>query len=249
MAQTWDPAGYAHHAGFVPALGAPVVELLAPQAGERILDLGCGDGVLTLKLVESGAEVLGLDSSPELLAAAKAKGIATRQGDGEKLAFQAEFDAVFTNAAMHWMKNHRAVIAGVAMALRPGGRFVGECGGFGNVAAIVTALHAAAEEFGVDPGPLNPWFFASAEGHRSRLKAAGFEVLYCELIPRPTPLPTGIEGWLGTFAKPFLMGMEREYRLEYLERVEALLRPALCDESGAWSADYVRLRFAARLAE
>ncbi|MGH7789991.1 MAG: class I SAM-dependent methyltransferase, partial [Candidatus Binatia bacterium] len=143
MAQSWDPERYARNARFVAELGAPVVELLAPRAGERVLDLGCGDGALTERLVALGCAVVGVDASPEQIAAARARGLDAHVVPGEGLAFAAEFDAVFSNAALHWMKNADVVIDGVWRALRPGGRFVGECGGAGCVAQIVAALAAA----------------------------------------------------------------------------------------------------------
>src|SRR4051812_24270218 len=126
---TWAPDAYLQHAGFVPALGAGVLELLDPQPGERILDLGCGEGSLTQELVARGAVVLGVDSSDAQVAAARARGLDARVMDGEALAFEHEFDAVFSNAALHWMRRPDAVVAGVARALRPGGRFVAELGG------------------------------------------------------------------------------------------------------------------------
>ena len=122
--QSWDPDAYARNARFVSDLGAPVVELLAPQAGERILDLGCGDGALTIKLAEMGCDVVGVDSSAPQIEAARRLGLDARVADGERLSFDAEFDAVFSNAAIHWMKPVDDVIAGVWRALLPGGRFV-----------------------------------------------------------------------------------------------------------------------------
>src|SRR5512142_2028530 len=138
--QTWDPERYARNARFVADLGMPVVELLAPKSGERILDLGCGDGALTEKLVAMGCTVVGVDGSAEQVAAARARGLDCHVMDGEQLTFNNEFDAVFSNAALHWMKRADAVIAGVWRALKPGGRFVAECGGHGNIKAIETAL-------------------------------------------------------------------------------------------------------------
>lgn len=244
--QGWNAARYARNAAFVPALGTPVAELLAPQAGERILDLGCGDGVLTAQLAASGAAVIGIDASPELVVAANERGIDARVMDGHALDFDGEFDAVFSNAALHWMREPQRVLAGVRRALKPGGRFVGEFGGHGNVAAIVTALRAAlcANDAGE---PAFAWFFPSADEYARQLQAHGFEVESIALIPRPTPLPTGIAGWLRTFADPFLYGVEPSVRRRVLEDTETLLRPALCDAQGRWSADYVRLRFHARL--
>jgi trans-aconitate methyltransferase len=232
----WSAAGYAANARFVADLGGAVFDLLAPKAGEHILDLGCGDGALTEKLVAAGAIVTGVDASPDMIRAANARGLDVHVADGQKLRFDAEFDAVFTNAALHWMPDGAAVIAGVFRALKPGGRFVGEFGGHGNVAAIVTALNAALTARGLDAGKLRRWY-PTAERYAAMLTQGGFRVHSATLIPRPTKLPTGIAGWLQTFADPFLTD------LPALDR--ALLAPALQTDTGEWVADYVRLRFEA----
>ncbi len=245
--QHWSATGYRQNAGFVAALGRPVIDLLAPEPGERILDLGCGDGALTVELAASGCAVVGSDASPELLRAAAAKGLDTVLADGHALPFDAAFDAVFSNAALHWMTRPDAVIAGVIRALRPGGRFVAELGGIGNVAAIATALRAALAEHGVDGRAIRPWYFPSEAEHRRRLEAQGFVVESMALIPRPTPLPTGMEGWLATFGEPFLRHVPEAKRTALVERAVALLEPALRDADGNWTADYVRLRFRAVL--
>jgi trans-aconitate methyltransferase len=244
-AQSWDPERYARNARFVAELGAPVVELLAPQPGERILDLGCGDGALTEKLVAMGCTVVGVDGSREQIAAARARGLDAHVMDGEHLAFDVEFDAVFSNAALHWMPRADNVIAGVWRALKPGGRFVAECGGAGCVATISAALAAALQRRGIDAARVNPWYFPAVDDYGGRLRARGFAVTSIALIPRPTPLPGDITGWLETFAESFTAALPATQRAAFLDEVREALRPELCNASGQWTADYVRLRFAA----
>jgi SAM-dependent methyltransferase len=245
--QTWDPRGYQANAGFVPVLGAAVLDLLAPVPGERILDLGCGDGVLTEKLVAAGARVVGFDASEALAAVARSRGIEVVLGDAHALPFSAEFDAVFSNAALHWMREPDAVLDGVRRALKPGGRFVAEFGGFGNIAAIVTALIAALESQGIDGKARIPWFYPTPADYSARLDRHGFRVDSIALVPRPTPLPTGMRGWLETFANPFFAGMSDDAREAGTAHVLALLEPSLRDTAGNWTADYVRIRVKATL--
>src|SRR5579885_1192746 len=230
--QHWSAARYAATAHFVPAYGAPVVELLAPQPGERILDLGCGAGVLTEAMV----------------AAARARGLDARVVPGQSLAFEREFDAVFSNAALHWMRPQEAVLAGVRRALKPGGRFVAEMGGHNNTAAIQTAMRAVLARRGIETLGLSPWYFPSAEAYRAKLEAAGFAVDEIALIPRPTPMPAGLDAWLETFADDFLNPLPPEERPAARREICDLLQPFLRDETGMWIADYVRLRFRARAA-
>jgi SAM-dependent methyltransferase len=245
--QTWDAAGYSANAHFVPALGLPVLELLSPRAGERILDLGCGDGALTDKLAAVGAQVVGIDSSPEMIAAARGRGLDARLMDARSLAFEDEFDAVFSNAVLHWVKDDPdAPIAGAFRALKAGGRFVGEMGGHGCVGAITVALLATLERRGVrDAASWIPCYFPTVEEYELRLRRAGFEPRSVQLIPRPTPLPTGMRGWLDTFAVAYCAALPPGERDGFLDEVTALLKPVLCDGQGRWTADYMRLRFAA----
>ncbi len=243
--QCWNADQYQIHTGFVPILGAPVVGLLAVKPGDRILDLGCGDGALTERLLAAGADVIGIDASAAMIEAAKARGLDVRQRDGEHLNFVDEFDAVFSNAALHWMLNPDAVIAGVGRALKANGRFVGEFGGHGNVAAITVALVAALNKRGVDGAAVIPWYFPTPAAYRAKLEHHGFMVSSIELIPRPTPLPTDMAGWLQTMAGAFFAALRPAEREGALDEVLGLLRPTLCDDQGHWTADYVRLRFAA----
>jgi len=248
--QLWDAAAYARNGRFVADLGVSLLSWLAPQAGERILDLGCGDGVLTRRIAEFGCDVIGADASTELVTAARKWGLDARVVDGQALPFADEFDAVFSNATLHWMKRDPdAVLAGVARVLKPGGRFVAEMGGAGNVAAIRGTLHAALARRGIDVAAFDPWYFPSAADYRARLEAAGFKILRIEMYPRPTPLPGDVTAWLRTFAQSFLQALPQTQQEELLLEVKEALRPQLVSHiAGAvWLADYVRLRFVAVL--
>jgi trans-aconitate methyltransferase len=202
-AQTWDPASYARNARFVSDLGSPVVDLLAPKPGERILDLGCGDGVLTKKLADLGCEVVAVDSSVPQVEAARKLGLNAFVTSAEELLYNEEFDAVFSNAVLHWIKRADVMLAGVYRSLKPGGRFVAECGGHGCVHKIRTALVQALDRRGFDGEARVPWNFPTPGEYATRLERAGFRVDSIALIPRPTPLPGDIVCWLETFALNF----------------------------------------------
>lgn len=248
MADAWSADRYEANARFVSDLGQGVFDWLAPASGERILDLGCGDGPLTEKLVAAGADVIGVDASPDMIAGAQARGLDARVADGHALDFSAEFDAVFSNAALHWMTKPDAVITGVSKALKAGGRFVAEFGGHGNVAAIRTALSSVIEaRTGIKNAPGAIWYFPSVAEHRARLERAGFSVQRIALIPRPTPIPSDMAAWLETLASPVLASVDPSLRSEIRDEATELLRPVLCDSDENWMADYMRLRFEARL--
>lgn len=251
-ATRWDPSLYATNAAFVPALGAAVLDLLAPRAGERVLDLGCGDGVLTQKLIDAGCDVVGIDADPAMVAAAQAKGIDARLGDARALDFDGEYDAVFTNAALHWVGQPDVVTAGVKRALKPRGRYVGEFGGHANIAAIRTALIAVLARHGFPSAGAETSYYPTAEAFRSVLERGGFVVDYCAIIPRPTPLPaTGMAGWLQTFRGGFIdaAGVPADSQDQIIAETVDLLKPALQAADGQWIADYVRIRFSAHLPE
>ena len=244
--QEWSAQKYATHARFVADLATPVMQLLAPQSGESILDLGCGDGVLTRQLADLGCRVIGVDASENLIAAAQNRNVDARVMDGQQLAFDTEFDAVFSNAALHWMLDSNAVLAGVWRALRPGGRFVAEMGGAGNCQAIAGALEAALQRRGIDGADYNPWYFPEPDVYRRQLEAAGFRVESIELHHRPTRLPGDIMGWLETFGGSFIAPLPESERVAFLEAVAERLRPQLYGSDGIWTVDYYRLRFDAR---
>ena len=243
--QHWDPHRYRRNAGFVAELGLPVVELLAPQSGEHILDLGCGEGALTQHLVSLGCTVVAVDASSDQIELARREGLDAHVMDGQALNFDGEFDAVFSNAALHWMPRAESVIDGVWNALKPGGRFVGEFGGGSNVARIARALDDERQARGYAPGSGNPWYFPSDADYAKLLEAQGFTSVECELIDRPTPLPGEITDWLRTFAESFTADIDPAEHTSFLEAVSRRLEPELRNPDGSWWADYMRLRFAA----
>ena len=239
----WASDTYRTNAAYVPALGAAVLELLDPKPGERILDLGCGEGSLTERIVAAGATVVGADTSEEMVASARARGLDARVIDAERLPFDGEFDAVFSNAALHWVRDHDAMLAAVLRALKPAGRFVAEFGGHGNIAAIQVAIRSVLARRGW--GTNIHRFYATPAEYSTRLRSHGFAIAQIDLIPRPTPLPTGIRGWLETFERATLDGISPAERDSFLRDVEDLLREEICDTNGNWTAHYVRLRFRA----
>lgn len=246
--QTWDPEAYAQTGAFVHGLAGGVVEWLAAQPGEHILDLGCGDGQLTLRLAATGAQVTGVDGSPAMVAAARGRGVRAEHASAEALPYaEGAFDAVFSNAALHWVRDQDAMMAEVHRVLKPGGRVVAEMGGHGNIAAIRVALAAALAQHGYPGREDDVNYYPTPAAYSRRLERHGFTVERIALIPRPTPLAAGgMQDWLRTFRRGVLDALPEPAREAVLRDAVDLLAIALRDEEGNWTADYVRLRFIAR---
>ncbi|MFB6091378.1 MAG: trans-aconitate 2-methyltransferase [Haloquadratum sp.] len=248
----WDATAYDDAHSFVFEYGSDVVDLLDPEADERILDLGCGTGHLTERIAEAGADVVGVDRAEEMIATARDRhpDLPFVRADAREVADAVDgpFDAVFSNAVLHWIDDQDAVTASVADVLRPGGRFVAELGGAGNVSAVVGAVEAELRERGYDP-PAEPWYFPTIGEHATTLEAHGFEVRYATLFDRPTELEDGEAGlaeWIGMFGDRLLGPVPDDERAAVVAGVEDRLRDDLY-EDGTWVADYRRLRFAAVL--
>jgi trans-aconitate methyltransferase len=245
----WAVTTYDSAFGYVSAHGAPLVDLLDPQPGERIIDLGCGTGTFTAEIAERGAEVLGIDGNPEMIARAAAlyPRLSFAIGDAHDFTTSEPYDAVASNAALHWMtRDPDAVIARVHDALRHGGRFVGELGGAGNCAELIAAMQTAWRVFGLGEPEL-PWYFPSPAEYATRLEAGGFTVRLMEHAERPTRMTEGPDGaadWVRTYASGALADVPPDMTEPLLAHINELAAPALRHESG-WVADYVRLRFAA----
>jgi len=245
-AKDWNTERYVRDAGFVPELGRAVLAWLDPKPGERILDLGCGDGALTRELVRSGAAVVGIDASASQIEAARARGLDARLMDAGALTFDAEFDAVFSNAALHWMTDREPVLAGIARALKPGGRLVAEMGGKGNVDRVLQAILAVLAGRGIDGRPATPWLFPDPGDQAAALARAGFRVARMEHFERPTDLDCSMSDWLEIFAPAFAGLLPDGERQSFFAEVSARLERVLFDRGrGVWWVDYVRLRFEA----
>jgi len=237
----WNPKEYNKHTTFVSQLALPVVELLNPQEGERILDAGCGDGTLAVEIEKYGAKVVGVDMSATMIEACKANDIEAYVGSVTALSYEDEFDAIFSNATLHWVKDAMGAVENIAKVLKHNGRFVAEFGAAGNMHHVVSAMQkvfANYPEFGAFQ---NPWYFPSAEEYQTLLESVGFEVESIELIPRPTPMDD-IVHWLDIFANGITAHLSAEqFEVFKIECRDILLETNYSEEEG-WVLDYVRLR-------
>ncbi|HSQ99581.1 MAG TPA: methyltransferase domain-containing protein [Sphingomicrobium sp.] len=236
----WDAGDYARVGAFVAKLGGAALDLLDPKPGERILDVGCGEGTLTKKISERGAVVLGIDNSPEMIAAARANGVDAVLLAAEDMQFFSEFDAAFSNATLHWVLEKEQAARAIFRALKPGGRFAGELGGQGNIARLREALDTELVIRGYMPPRESSNWYPSPEEFAAIYEAAGFVHIDARLIERPTPLDHGIEEWVTTFRRGWLD------RAGVPEAERPAIGAAVADRFGSNVADYVRLRFIMR---
>lgn len=246
-AQRWQSDLYDSKLDYVSGLGMGVVDLLNPKPGETVLDLGCGTGDLAHEIARRGAAVIGIDLSADMIAAAGEKypGIDFRVADGERFTLERSVDAVFSNAALHWMRRPERVIRCVRDALKPGGRFVAEFGGKGNVGTVVDAIiRVLRREFGMDVADRNPWYFPSIGEYGALLEREGFHVVYAAHLDRPTRMKDGADGlrlWIRGFADFFFEGLGDREKETAIATVESETRGELYRD-GAWHIDYKRLR-------
>nr|WP_290227605.1 class I SAM-dependent methyltransferase [Trichocoleus desertorum] len=242
----WNADLYDRKHSFVAEYGAALLDLLDPKPDEQILDLGCGTGALTQQISDRGAQVLGIDSAPSMIAQAQQNypALSFQVADATNLPFVEQFDAIFSNAVLHWVKPPEAAIASTWQALKPGGRLVVEFGGKGNVQAIATALEQSLREMNYpNPETLNPWYFPSISEYTTLLEQQGFEVQLAALFDRPTPLAdaNGIQNWIKMFAQSFLQAVPVEQQDTFLTHIAQRTRPQLYRD-GTWFADYRRIR-------
>jgi len=248
--QRWDSATYDDAHSFVYEYGEDVVDLLDPQPGERILDLGCGTGHLTQQISDAGATAVGMDRSAEMVDSARENypDCEFICADAHEFTVDSPFDAIFSNAALHWMTDQDAVLESVVDALGAGGRFVAELGGHGNIEAIVSATHAELAERGYET-PM-PWYFPTIGEYATKLESHGFEVQYATLFDRPTDLDgeRGLATWMEGFGDSLLASLSADVQQSVIEGVENRLRNEFFTD-GSWTADYRRLRIVARLVD
>lgn len=244
----WQADKYQNHAGFVSNLASPVVELLNPLKDEKILDLGCGEGALALQIQALGAKVVGIDSSREMVASACDKGVEAYVMDATNIQLNQKYDAVFSNAVLHWIKQPAEVLTEIKRVLKPNGRFIAEFGGEGNIRSLTEAMASAFNENPSFGEFENPWFFPSVDEYRRLLVAAGFDVQTIELIQRPTKIDD-VANWLQVFANGIISHLGELEKQAFIADLRSRLKPDLYSEDRGWVVDYVRLRVSAKLLE
>lgn len=245
MSSAWDAQHYQDQHSYVWRLGASVIELLQPRAGEKILDVGCGTGQLTAEIADSGALIVGLDNSEEMLRHARQNypAVSFVLADASSFRFAEPFDAIFSNAALHWVKNAESAVESIARALRPGGRFVAEFGGRGNIASVQSAFRAV---FGRVADERSPWLFPSVGEYSTLLERYGLEMRQASLFERPIMLEgaNAMEDWLRMFCGNYFRELAGDRVEEMMPALIAHLRPAHFRD-GVWTIDYRRLRLLA----
>ncbi|CAG8693690.1 6354_t:CDS:2, partial [Gigaspora rosea] len=241
---SWSPSNYSYHARFVSTIPQDLVSLLSPKSHERILDIGCGDGVLTFQIQQMCKECIGIDKSSRMVEAARAAGCKdVRVVDGGRLkewaiseGFEGTFDAVFSNAALHWIKNQEAVVEGIRTCLKLGGRLVLEMGGKGNVQVIEKSMASALDKRGYNGASLSPWVFPSQETYSSLLTNASFQISSINLFPRPTKLPTDLRGWIDTFGHLYIQNLDDKEKEDVINEVIEMCKPEVYNEKdGSWT--------------
>jgi trans-aconitate methyltransferase len=240
----WNADKYNKHADFVSNLGSPVIDLLEPKKDEHILDLGCGDGTLAVEMEKLGANVIAVDLSKSMVEKTKEKGIKAFVMSATELTFKNDFDAVFSNAVLHWVKDANEAIKKILKSLKSNGRFIAEFGGYGNIKYLTEAMQEVFDnhkEFGKFN---NPWYFPKDTEYKQLLEENGFNVEYIELIQRPTKIDD-ISNWLDIFANGIVSHLTDEQQKQFKQEVRAILKPKIYSEEDGWVADYVRLRLKA----
>ncbi len=237
----WNPNTYNKHTAFVSELALPVVDLLNPKKGEKILDVGCGEGTLAVEIERRGAKVVGVDMSTEMIEQCQSKGIEAYVGSVTDLPYEEAFDSVFSNAMLHWVKDAQTAVQNIAKSLKRGGHFVCEFGGEGNAYHLVSAME---EVFAKHPEFVvfdNPWYFPSVKEYTRLLESEGFSVEYMEIIPRPTPMDD-ISHWLDIFANGVTKNLNTVQFEIFKQECKEILKETIYSEEDGWMLDYKRLR-------
>lgn len=246
----WKPELYTEKHAFVYEYGENLIELLDPEAHERILDLGCGTGQLTAKIDTLSKEVIGIDKSAEMIATAQSSfpNIEFQVADASHFTFEKKFDSIFSNATLHWVKEYQKAIQCMYDSLKLNGKIVLEFGGKGNVQTIVKQLRASLRAKGYqEQADLDLWYFPSIGEYSTALEAAGFRVVFASHYDRPTELAdtnSGIKDWISMFGESFFTEVSNADIEEIKQEVQEEVKEQ-CLMDGKWFADYKRIRVVA----